>query len=110
VILSAPAANRILVEHAQPRRSLARVENARPRAGDRFDERARQCRNAAHALQQVQDHPLAGENHPRIVADDSDRLSIVQPNTIKDFRVGGDFVVSRDRAVERSINIKDAGD
>ena len=94
--------------HAQAGRGLARVENARLGAGHGFHELAGQGGDAAHALQKIQDHALAGKNHARIVPDDRDRLSRVQAHAVENFGMRGDFVVRSDSAVERGVNIENA--
>ena len=82
---AAAAAHRPLVEHAQSGRGLARIQNGCLGAGDRVHVLACQRGDAAHALHDVQDHALAGENHARIVHDDGNRLSLAQAHAIKDF-------------------------
>ncbi len=108
VILSAAAAHRVLVDHAQAGSGLAGVENARLRAGDRIHKLARQGGDSAHALQKIQDHALARKNHSRIVPDHRDRLALVQPHAIENFGMRGHFVVRSHRAVERRIDIENA--
>ncbi len=108
VVLPAAAAHGVLVDHAQPGRGLARIEDARLRARDCFHELASQGRNPAHALQKIKNHALAGKNHPRIMADHRDGLSLVQPNAIENLRMRSDFIVRRDSPIERGVHIENA--
>src|SRR5208337_1519164 len=109
VILSATAADGILVDHAQAGSSLAGIEDARFRAGDRFHELAGQSGDAAHALQKIQDDALTRENHAPIVANHGDGLTFVKTHAIENFGMGGDFVVRSDSAIEGGVDIEDAG-
>ena len=87
---------------------VSRMRACVPR--DRFDKLARQRSDPAHALQEIQDHALAGKNHARIVPDHRDRLPFVQPHSVKNLRMGRDFVVRGDRTIERGVYIEDASD
>ena len=108
MILSAAAAHRILVEHAQARRGFAGVENARLGAGNRVHKFARQGSDSAQPLQEVQNHALAGKNDARVVADHRNRLAVVQANAVENLRMAGDFVVRSDGSIEHRINIQNA--
>jgi len=108
VILSAAAAHSILVDHSQPRCGFARIENSRFRARDSVHELPREGSDSAHALYKVQDHALARKNHARIMTDHRDRLSFVQPYTVKDLGMRGHFVVRSHGAIERGVDIEDA--
>ena len=108
MIVPSAAANPILIKEAESRNGLARVKNARPRSGDRIHILPCRRRNAAHALQQVEDYAFAGEYDARVVANHGYCLPIVQPNPIEDLRMADYFVVPYDRLVETAVNLKDA--
>ncbi len=108
MILSTPAADSVFVNDAEAGSSLAGVENAGLGAGDGVNEFAGQGGDTAHALQEVQDHALAGKNHAGVVANDSDGLTFAKTHAIEDLRVAGDFVVRSDRAVECGVDIENA--
>ena len=77
MILAATTTDRIFVDHAKPGNGLAGVENSNFRAGYLIDKLARDRGDAAHALQEIEDHAFAGEQHARVVANDSYRLIFV---------------------------------
>ena len=108
VILSPAATHRIFVDHAQARRGFAGIENSRLGARDGIHKLAGQRGDPAHALQEIQNHALAGKNHARVVPDDRDRLPFVQAHSIENLGMGGDFVVGCHRAIERRVNIENA--
>src|SRR5580693_8843214 len=100
MILSAAATHGIFIDDAQSGSGFTRVENACPRTGDCLYELARKSRDPAHALQEIQDHALAGENHARVVTDHRNRLPGPQPHAIENFRMRCDLVVRSDGSVE----------
>ena len=110
VILSASAAHCVLVEHTQSGHCFSRVEDVSLGAFDRVHEFARHRGDAAHALHEIQDHTLAGENHARIVADDSGGLPGMHAHTIENFWMADDVVVRDHGAVERGVDIENAID
>ena len=110
MIVPSAAANPILIKEAESRNGLARVKNARPRSGDRIHILPCRRRNAAHALQQVEDYAFAGEYDARVVADHSHRLAVVQPNAVEYLWVADYFVVSYYRFIELAIDLKYAID
>ena len=63
VVARAAGRDRVLLKHAQARRSLARVNDLRVRALDGLDEAARERRDAGEALHQVQGEAFAREQH-----------------------------------------------
>ena len=77
VILASAATYRILVDGAQPGRGFASVENSCASSGDGLDELSREGCDAAHTLQKIEDHALAGKDHARVVPDDRDGLARV---------------------------------
>ncbi len=110
MILAAATADRVLVDNSQAGSGFARIENAGLRAGNRVDKFAGKGGDAAHALQKIKDHALAGKDHASVVLDYSDRLPLVQAHAVKYFVVGSHFVVRSDGAVEGGVNVKDAAD
>ncbi len=106
VILPAAAAHRVLVNHAQPRRRLARIENSHVRALDRIHKLAGGGRDSGHALQKIQDHPLTRQNHPRVMPDHRDLLPRVHADAIKNRRMARHLVMRSDRAVERGVDVE----
>src|SRR5690349_8437687 len=101
MVLPASATDRVLIKGAQTRYGLPGIKDPGFRSGNRFHKVASQRGDSAHALQKVQDDALAGEQHPRIVADDGNRLTLVQTDSVENFRMCGDFVVGSDRPIER---------
>ncbi len=76
VILAAAAADGVLLREAQARQCLARIEDARARAGDDLDECARRRCGARERLEEVQRRALAGDDaarRPAKLADDGVR-------------------------------------
>ena len=61
VVHAPAAANRVLLEHAQPRRGLAGVENLHPVRPDLLHKGARQGGDARHPLQEVERRALGRE-------------------------------------------------
>ena len=108
VILAAAAAHRVFVNHAQPRRRLAGIENPNARTLHRIHKLASGGRDSGHALQKIQDHPLTRQNHPRVMLDDRDLLPRVHPNAIKNRRMAGHLVMRNDRSVERRIDVENS--
>ena len=108
MILSAAASHRVLIDHPQAGRSLARIQNARLGARYGFHELASQRRNPAHALQKVEDDAFTGKNHPRVVADHRDRLSLVQAHPVENLGMRRHLVVGGNGTVERGIHIENA--
>src|SRR5277367_6710111 len=107
MILPSAAAHRVFIDHAQAGSGLSGVEDARLGAGDGVDKLARQRGDAAHALQEVQDHALTRKNHTRIVADYRDRLTFVQANAVENFGMRRPLVMRSDGAVESGVDIED---
>ena len=66
MVEAAAAGHGVFVEHAQSGHGFARVENAGLGAGNLVHVLAGGGGDAAHALQHVQDHPLAGEQRARL--------------------------------------------
>ena len=108
MIVSAAASDCVLVEHAQAGSSLAGVKNGRLRSLDGIDVLARERGDAAHALHDVQDDALAGENHTRVVDDNRDRLPFAQTHAVEDFGMAGDLGMRGDGAVKHGEDIEDA--
>ena len=92
---------------AQAGHGFARVENAGLGPAHGFDKLAREGGDAAHALQEVQDHALTGKKDARIVPDDGDRLVLVQAHAIENFRMAGHLIVRDDGTVERGEHVED---
>jgi hypothetical protein len=67
---------------------------------------ARQRRDSAHPLQQIQNHPLAGKQYAGIVANDCDGLAGVHANTIKNLRMAGDLGVCSNSAIQLGENFE----
>src|SRR5438445_9097988 len=67
---------------------------------------SRQRRDAAQPLQQIQNYAFTGEDHAGVVANDRDLLPFVQPYSIKNFGMAGDFVMRNYSAVEDRIDIE----
>ena len=65
VVRAAAAADRVLLERAQARRRLARVEDLGAGPVDGVDEAAGERRDAGEASEQIQRRPLAGEQGTR---------------------------------------------
>src|SRR5579864_6493874 len=106
MILAAAAADRKLIEHAQPRGGFSRVQNSGFGPGNGCYKFPRERRDAAQPLQQIQDHALAGKNDPCIVANDGDRLALVQPHAIENFGMTGDLVMRNYSAIECGIDVE----
>src|SRR5579872_3648244 len=106
MILPATAADGKLIEHAQPRRGFSRIQNSRLGSGNGFYEFPRERSDPAEPLQQVEDHALAGKNHPRIVTDHSNRLTSVQPHPVENFGMTGDLVMRDYSAIECGIDVE----
>src|SRR5579864_569914 len=100
MILPASAAHAVLVNDSQAGHRLARIENSRLCPAHRFDELPRDGGYPAHALQEIQNHTLAGKYHPRIVPDDRHGLAWVQAHAVKHFWVARDFVMRDYSTVE----------
>ena len=84
MILAAAATDGVLVEDAQAGRGLASIENTNARAGDGVDEFARDGGDAGHALEEIQNHALAGENDARVVANDRNLLAGIHTHAVED--------------------------
>src|SRR5580704_7601390 len=108
VVVSAAAAYRIFVEHAQSGRGFSRVQDARGSAGHYVDEFASKGGDATQPLHEIQNHALTGEHHAGVMPDNRHRLAFVQANSVENFGMSGDFVVRSDCAVEIRINVEDA--
>ena len=68
MVAAAAGAHRVLLERAQRRRRLARVEDGDPAVGG-VDVAARQRRDAGQALQEVERRPLGGQHQRRRAPD-----------------------------------------
>src|SRR5215472_16074758 len=106
VILTAATTDRIFVNDPQTRSCLACVENSRACTRYGFNELAGERGDATHALQKIEEHSLAGENHASIMANHGDGLARPQTHTIKYLRMGCDFVVRSHRAIQRRIDVE----
>jgi len=67
-----------------------------------------ESRDAAHALQKIEDDALTGKNDARIVANYGYGLSFVQAHPVENLRVRGDFVVGGHSSVEGGVHIENA--
>src|SRR5271165_2350018 len=110
MVLSATTTHCVLIEHAQSGSGLARVEDSGVGPGNGFNELARQRGNPTQALHEIQNHAFAGKNDACIVPDDSNRLSLVQPDAIEDFCMGRNLVMGSHRAIQGGIHVQNAGD
>ena len=75
VIAPAAGLHRVLLQHTQARRRLARIHDLRARAFDRFDKLARQRGDAGETLQEIQSRALAAQEHVREAARAGDDLT-----------------------------------
>src|SRR5258705_6268927 len=110
VILATTAAYGILVNRAQAWNGFARVQDTGLGPVHGVHKLPRQSCDAAHALQKIKDHALAGKNHPGVVPDHSNRLARMQTHPVEDLRMAGDFVVRHDGAVGGGEYVEDGGD
>src|SRR5205814_5658903 len=106
VILASAATHRIFVQNTKSRRGFAGIENRSPGSRYSIHEFSRERCDPAQPLQEIQDHALAREHNARIVSDDRDLLSPMQPHAIENLRMAGDLVMRNYGAVEGSINIE----
>ena len=109
MVLSASAADGVLVEHAQPRHGFSGIENSRLGACNRIHELPGQGSDSAEALQKIQDHPFAGKNHAGVMPDHRHRLALVQPDPIENLRMRCDFVMRSNRAIKHRVYVENAG-
>ena len=109
MILTPAAAHGIFVNHAQPWRRFAGIENMHTRAHDGIDELASDRRDTAHPLQEIKDHPLTGQNHPRVMLDDCNRLARVYRDAIKNRRMARDLIMRSYGAIERGVDVENSG-
>ena len=65
MVRAAAAANRVLLERAQPGRRLAGVEDRRAGARDRVDVAARERGDSGEAAEEIERRALAGEDRAR---------------------------------------------
>src|SRR5205807_7937820 len=90
VIDAAAAADGVFVECAEAGDGFAGVENFGFCVGYGFYELVGERGDAAHALHQVEDDPLAGEDGGGVVADDGEGLALFHLYAIEDFGVADD--------------------
>lgn len=109
VVLASAAADGILVQKTHTGHGLAGIENAC--FGTRYSvhEAAGLGGDAAHPLEQVEDDPFAREDSSRLMAHDGDRLTLVEPHTVEDFRMADDVGVSDDVGIHDFVDLDDAG-
>ena len=105
---AAAATHRPLVEHTQPGSGLAGIQDRGLGSGDCIHIAAGEGGDAAHALHDVQDHALTGENHAGIMHDDRNGLSFAQAYTVENLGIAGDIGMRGDRPVQRGENIEHA--
>ena len=74
MVRGAARRDRVLLERAQRRRRLARVED-RDAAGRGVDEQARACGDAREPLQEIERRAFADEQRPRARVDGGDRVA-----------------------------------
>src|SRR5581483_1774893 len=96
MVLPAAAAHGVFIDDAQPRGRFPRIENSRSRSRNCLNKFASERCYPAHPLKKVEYHPLAGEQHPSVVANHSHRLSRTQSHSIKNLRMRGDFIMRSD--------------
>jgi hypothetical protein len=73
------------------RDGLAGVEHLGLRPGDLLDELVRERRDAAHALEQVEDDALGREECRGLIADDGDGLALLHLDPVEDLGVTDDL-------------------
>ena len=116
VIGSSSALHGVFLQGAQAGHGLACIEHAgvsAPMCGiDGVNEFSRQRGDAAEVLQQVEDHALAAQQHPRIVADNRKHLALANFYSVEYFGMADDFKAGlRRRArVKTSKDFKEARD
>jgi len=91
VIGAAAAEHSVFLKGAQARYGLARVEDAGGRALNGVGELARERGDAAHVLEEVENHALATEQDARVVANNGKHLPGVNAHAVKDFRMADDL-------------------
>src|SRR5262249_45856423 len=89
---------------------LAGVQNLGAGAMHGVDELARQGGDAAQALQYVENHALAAEQHARVVADDGNGLPLLQADPVKNFSMADDFGMADHVRIELLVHFQNAAD
>ena len=110
MIRSPAALHGVFFQSPQSRHGLARVEHTGVRSLNGIHESPRQRGDAAQVLHQIQNHPLATEQHARIVADDGQHLAIVNAYPVEDLRMADDLEapLRRGALVEAGKDLKQA--
>lgn len=110
MVLSASAPYAVLIECAKAGNGFACVEDAGFGSGNGVDEFPRECSNAAQALEQIENNPFTGEDDPRVVADDSNRLPGVQTNTVENLGVTDHIEMRNYSAIEGRVYVENTRD
>ena len=93
VVDAAAAADGVLIQRAQAGDGLAGVEDFGLGfgGGDGADEFVGEGGDAGHALHEVEDDALGGEDAGGVGADDGDGLALADADAVEDLGVGDDF-------------------
>src|SRR6202000_1982294 len=108
MVFTAAAAHGILIQHAQTRDCLARIEDVCLGARHLIHILPSHRGDAAHALHQVQDDALAGKNDAGIVANDGDGLALFDTHALEYFRMADDFKAATALLVETREDFEEA--